>query len=166
MNQPPLLNIDSVELETWGPGGHYAAKLGSIASEIGAQKLGYRLVLLEPGKTGWPAHAHYVNEEMFFILEGEGTLVLAGEHYPLRSGDVIAIPPNPDTPHQIINSSMQALRYLAVSTMEEPDIIDYPASGKLGVFAGSAPGGPKEQRTLRRFFRHADEVDYWEDEQS
>jgi uncharacterized cupin superfamily protein len=34
------------------------------------------------------------------------------------------------TAHQIVNSSDQELRYLAVSTQQSPEICEYPDSGK------------------------------------
>ena len=164
MSRGPVMNIDEVELQEWGDGEHHAARLGALAGHLGAQKLGYRLVELEPGKSGWPAHAHYVNEEMFFILDGEGTLRIGDELYPLRRGDVVAVPPGPQTPHMITNTSAAPLRYLAVSTMEEPDIVEYPDSDKVGVFVGAAPGGDKQARRLAEFYRHSDRVDYWDGE--
>jgi hypothetical protein len=41
----------------------------------------------------------------------------------------------------------------------------YPNSDKIGLFAGSAPGGPKEKRTLSKFLRGDAEVDYYEGEE-
>ncbi|MDD3608971.1 MAG: cupin domain-containing protein [Halothiobacillaceae bacterium] len=161
---PPILNIDALDYTDWGDGEYFAARLGRIASRLGARKLGYRLVILAPGKTGWPYHAHHVNEEMFFILAGRGTLRLAGERHPVRAGDVIAIPPGPDTPHQLINTSTEELRYLAVSTMEAPEVLEYPDSGKYGVMVGSAPGGDASQRRFEVFARREAAVDYWDGE--
>lgn len=158
------VNIDALDLKDWGNGGKHAARLASIGTLLGAQKLGYRLVEVEPGKSGWPRHAHHVNEEMFFIIEGEGTLVVGVECYPLRRGDVVGIPAGPDTPHQMINTSDGLLRYLAVSTMEAPDVVEYPDSDKIGVFVGSAPGGSQRSRQLCKFFRQGDDVEYWEGE--
>lgn len=165
MDTSPILNLDQVEFTEWGNGGRFEARLGAIAPRLGARKLGYRLVALPPGKAGWPYHFHYVNEEMFFILEGRGTLRHGGREYPLRAGDVIAAPPGPDTPHQIINTSMAELRYLAVSTMEQPDLFEYPDSGKFGIFAGSAPGGDGASRTFSFFGRKESAVDYWDGEE-
>lgn len=48
--------------------------------------------------------------------------------------------------------------------MHEPDIMEYPDSGKFGAFAGAAPGGDGRQRTFSIFARTADRVDYWADE--
>ena len=95
-----------------------------IGPLIGAQKLGCSLVVVPPGKKAWPYHLQYANEEMFVILEGEGTLRHDGERYPIRAGDVIASPVG--KPHQILNTSDAELRYLAISTMIEPDIAEYP----------------------------------------
>ncbi len=160
----PIINLDAVPLEDWRHGEHFAARLGSIGRRIGARKLGCRLVVLPPGKVAWPLHAHYVNEEMFLILEGTGSLRLGGQRHPLRAGDVIAIPPGPDTPHQIVNDSAAELRYLCVSTMEEPDIVAMPDSGKIGILAGSPPGGDKQARTLTCYLPRDAEVDYWDGE--
>ncbi len=63
--------------------------------------------------------------------------------------------------HQIIDSSDKPLRYLCFSTMIEPDARIYPDSNKIGLFAGSAPGGPKEKRTLSKFLRSDAEVGYY-----
>ncbi len=37
----------------------------------------------------------------------------------------------------------------------------YPDSGKVGIFGGAAPGGPKEKRTFSKFLRGDAEVDYY-----
>ena len=68
---------------------------------------------------------------MFIVVEGHGTLRVAGEMLPIRTGDVIFIPPGPDYPHQIINTSDAPLKYLSVSTSETPEIFEYPDSGEI-----------------------------------
>lgn len=161
---PPILNLDQVELEVQQHGNSFEARLGAVGRKLGAKKLGCRLVVVPPGKKAWPYHAHHANEEMFLILEGEGTLRYAGATYPIRSGDVMGIPSGPDTAHQIINTSNSDLRYLAVSTMIEPDVMEYPDSCKTVVFAGSAPGGDKAKRTLSLVTKQNSTVDYWENE--
>ncbi len=57
------------------------------------------------------------------------------------------------------------LRYLCFSTMVEPDVTVYPDSGKVGIFGGAAPGGPKEKRTLSKFLRGDAEVGYYDGEE-
>ena len=164
MGRKPIMNIDEVEYHDWGDGGKFQARLGPLALKMGARKLGYRMVILPPGKTGWPYHFHHVNEEMFFVLEGEGTLRYADQDYPVRPGDVICCPPGSETPHQLTNTSEQELKYLAVSTMEAPEVAEYPDSGKFGVICGSAPGSDPGQQTFRIFASKSSGVDYWEGE--
>jgi uncharacterized cupin superfamily protein len=164
MNKSPILNIDDLKYKNWGNGGRFEAKLGALATELGARKLGYRMVVLAPGKTAWPYHSHYVNEEMLLVLEGTGTLRYAGTNYSVKPGDVVCCPPGPETPHQVNNTSDAELKYLVVSTMETPEIAEYPDSGKLGISAGVAPGGDPRKMTVRLFCRTSSGVDYWDGE--
>jgi len=76
----------------------------------------------------------------------------------------VALPVGESGAHQIINNSDKPLRYLCFSTMIEPDMMVYPDSDKIGLFAGSAPGGPKQNRTSSKFLRGEAEVDYYEGE--
>jgi uncharacterized cupin superfamily protein len=160
----PILNIDETPLDEWRHGERYEARMAQIGKRLGAKKLGYRIVVLPPGKVAWPLHAHLVNEEMFFIVEGTGRLRLGGRDWPVKAGDVIAVPPGSDTPHQIVNDSDADLKYLCVSTMEEPDIVMMPDSGKVNIMAGSPPGGDKAARTLSICLPLEAAVDYWEGE--
>jgi len=64
----------------------------------------------------------------------------------------------------IINDSRKPLRYLAVSTMEVHEVVEYPDSGKPGVMAGSLGGRPATEETIRHFTRIKDGVDYWDGE--
>ncbi len=163
-SDPPILNINEVPLEDWRHGERYRARMAQIGRRLGARKLGYRVVVLPPGKVAWPVHAHLVNEEMFFIIEGSGLLRLGERTWPLVAGDLVAVPPGPDTPHQILNDNDVDLKYLCVSTMEEPDIVMMPDSGKVNIMAGSPPGGDKSARTLSVCLPLDAAVDYWQGE--
>jgi mannose-6-phosphate isomerase-like protein (cupin superfamily) len=67
----------------------------SVSAGTAAAKLGIGIDVLPPGKRGCPYHLHHVQEEMFIVLEGEGTLRVAGEMLPVKAGDVVVIPPGP-----------------------------------------------------------------------
>jgi uncharacterized cupin superfamily protein len=82
----------------------------------------------------------------------------------LEPGDYVAFPSGPEGAHRVGNDSDDSLRYLVVSTMDDPDVLGYPDSGKLGVYAGTPPGGDESERVLSGFFREADAVDFWEGE--
>jgi len=133
-----------------------AARLGTGTAAL---KLGASVDVVAPGQRSCPYHFHHAQEEMFIILEGTGTLRVAGELVPLRAGDVVFIPPGPAYPHQIINSSDAALKYLSVSTRETPEVCEYPDSGKYAAMVDS--GG---RRVLHAVQRLAHNVDYWDGE--
>jgi uncharacterized cupin superfamily protein len=162
----PIVNLAELEFRSMSHGERFEAKLGPIGPRIGAQKLGYNLTVLLPGKRAFPFHSHRVNEEMFFILDGAGEVRIGAEVHPIRAGDVIACPAGgPETAHQIVNTSEAAeLRYLAVSTKLSPEVADYPDSGKFGVLADFGPGPDGKPQTLRFMGRAGSVVDYWDGE--
>ena len=94
------------------------------------------------------------------VLEGEGTLRVAGEMVPVRAGDVIFIPPGPAYPHQLINTSGGTLMYLSVSTQEQPELVEYPDSDKYLVMADR----DGKRAGFARMHREKDDLDYWEGE--
>ena len=85
---------------------------------------------------GCPYHLHHAQEEAFVILEGRGTLRVAGEMLEIKAGDVAFLPAGPDYPHQIVNTSDAPLKYLSISTQTRPEIVEYPDSGKYLAMRG------------------------------
>jgi uncharacterized cupin superfamily protein len=165
----PVLNIADVELidlaerarqrGTTMPRARFGGRIGSIGPLIGARKLGYNLTVIEPGKAAFPKHSHRVNEEMFFVLEGQGELRIGDAVHPLRAGDVVACPVGgADTAHQLVNTGAAELKFLAVSTMEYPEICEYPDSGKFLAATGVQPAD------LRQIGRIGESLDYWDGE--
>ena len=112
----------------------YDSLVGGVSNGTAAVKLGCGVDTVAPGKQSCPYHFHHAQEEMFIVLEGEGTLRVAGEMLPIKAGDVIFIPPGPEYPHHILNTSAAELKYLSISTQERPDVAEYPDSDKIGVF--------------------------------
>jgi len=138
---------------------HYDAMGARLARGTAARKLGASIDVLEPGKRGCPYHLHPAQEEMFIVVEGHGTLRVADEMLPLTAGDVVFIPAGPEYPHQIINTSDAPLKYLSISTMEVPEICEYPDSGKYmaeGSLGKSEPFGIIERKGAG--------LDYWDGE--
>ena len=165
--EPEKQRVNEAELE-WltersgdGRAVRFRKKLSAAA---GGRALGCSLYRVPPGVKGWPRHYHTANEEALYVLAGEGTLVLGEERLRLRAGDYVALPADPGLAHKIVNDSAAELSFLCVSTMSHPDVIVYPDSRKVGVFAGSPPGGAPAPGMLRSFLSLDGEVDYWKDE--
>lgn len=162
----PILNIKDLEFHDVSHEDRFAARMGIIGSKIGAHKLGYNLTVLPPGKRAFPFHSHRVNEEMFFVLEGQGEVRIGENRHAIGPGDVIACPPGgPDTAHQIANTSdTDELRYLAVSTMLTPEIAEYPDSGKFAILAKYPTGTDGETERWTFVGRPDGGLDYWDGE--
>jgi len=137
----------------------YDTECARLATGTAALKLGASIDTLAPGKRGCPYHFHHAQEELFIVLDGAGTLRVAGEMLPLRAGDVVFIPPGEQFPHQIINTSDAPLRFISVSTRDSPEVVEYPDSGKFYAMAKSADG-----RLFDAVNRVPDSLDYWDGE--
>ncbi len=165
MRRPNVTNKDELQWAERSHGDRFGYRRKSLSSATGGEKLGCSLYEVQPGKRAWPHHYHGANEEAIYILEGSGTLRVNGEEVSLSEGDYATFHAGAEGAHQLVNTSGRTLRYLYFSTMVEPDAMVYPDSGKVGIFVGAAPGGPKEKRTLSGFFREQDRVDYYEGEE-
>lgn len=159
----PILNIDDVVVEHYTQGDKFEVRDGPIAAVVGGKLLGYSLAIVPAGKRAYPFHRHHVNEEMFFVVEGEGVVRIGEQEHPIRKGDVIASPAGGPA-HQIINNSKAELRYLMISTMIPSEVVEYPDSAKVAVYVGSAPGDDPKKRSFHYRGRLSEQVDYWDGE--
>ena len=155
-----VINIDAVEPEPHQHGDGFAAEFRQLGRPLGAEKLGYQVIDIPEGKKPFPLHFHHANEEMFFVLAGEGVLRDGAGERPLRAGDCIACPPGPGSEHQILGGA-GGIRVLAVSTRIAPEIVEYPESDKIGVI--NVPNRP-DGAWLRQFMPKSETRDYWDGE--
>jgi uncharacterized cupin superfamily protein len=128
-----------------------------LARAAGSRWTGLKHVELEPGTLSAPPHCHSAEEELFFVLEGEGTLELTPsgndaepEQHEVRRGTVVARPPGTAVAHSF-RAGESGLTLLAWGTRDPNDICWYPRSKKLS-WRGVGVIGRVEQ------------LDYWEGE--
>ena len=159
-----VVHLPDVELTPESHGEKFAFRDARLGPMIGMRQLGCTLTVVPPGKRSCPFHSHRANEELFLILEGQGTLRYGTTERPVRAGDLIACPTGgPETAHQLLNTSEAELRYLALSTKIEPEICEYPDSDKVLAFDGF--GDSRKQSKLDvMVHRSATGVDYWDGE--
>lgn len=147
-------------------GGHptLGAEHAKVGLALGAAKLGATYTSVEPGKRAYPRHAHHANEEMFVILEGAGVYHIGDETHPVEPGDVCFAPTGgAETAHGLENTGDAPLRYLAISTLIEPEIVEYPDSSKFAAMT-KGPGRTFANVLFKHVGRQADGVDYWDGE--
>ena len=118
-----------------------------LAHPLGATRIGSNVTSVPPGKAAFPAHHHFANEEHFFVLAGTGVLRNGDEWYEVGPQDYIyCAPGSSEHAHQLINTGNVDLVYLAISTLQVPEVVGYPDSHKTGVAV--APFGQLPPRFL------------------
>lgn len=120
----------------------------NLGKALGSVTTGLQHVEVVPGKLSAPQHCHSLEEEIFVVLEGDGTLLLGEEEIPVRAGHIVSRPPGTGLAHTFRGGD-DGLTYLAYGTREPGDLCFYPASNKIAV------AGP--------VFR-VEPLDYWDGE--
>ena len=102
-----------------------------VRSSEGA--LGGSLWEFQPGGSQFVYHFHHGSDELLVVLRGEPTVRLHDGDRQLREGDVVPLPRGPKGGHQIRNESSGVARVLMVSSNADPDVAEYPDTGKIGI---------------------------------
>jgi uncharacterized cupin superfamily protein len=111
----------------------YRWRRAFVGRQAGAQRLGASLFEVEPGAATFPLHAHFHNEELMVVIEGEPTLRTLDGTRRLATGEVVAFPAGRAGAHELTNPTEGRVRVLIVSTMLAPEINEFPDTGELWV---------------------------------
>jgi uncharacterized cupin superfamily protein len=129
-----VVNVDELEGESGG-------QWKPLAKPAGAELTGLNWGRLYEGEEGAPPHCHSADEELFVMLEGEGTLELwpspqharGGREYeeqPVRAGHVVSRPASTGISHRF-RAGESGLTYLSYGTRNPNDVCYYPRSNKI-----------------------------------
>jgi uncharacterized cupin superfamily protein len=152
-------NINDPEFDEPREQEGFRATRARIGRQAGSERLGASVWEVPPGEAAYPYHFHHAEEELVIVLEGRPSLRTPDGWRELQAGEVVAFPRGEDGGHQLVNRTRERVRFLAVSTNGEPDIVVYPDSGKLAASERLPDGGG-----LSAIFRLGDTVDYYEGE--
>ncbi len=133
--RPPNV-VASAELEEW-----FGGTARSLSEAAGAQSSGLHVAHLPEGRRGSPPHSHSVEEEIFVVLEGRGTLELfpsprqaqrgvEHETHELRAGHVVARPGGTGISH-MFRGGTRGMTMLVYGTRDPNDMAYYPRSNKI-----------------------------------
>jgi len=100
-----------------------------LSAATGLRQLGCQLMCLAPGRASAEYHRHLYEEQCFYVLDGEGRVLIEDQWYPLRAGDFLGFAARGEA-HTIVNSGGEPLLMLAVRVNLEQDVCDYPHQGK------------------------------------
>jgi uncharacterized cupin superfamily protein len=137
----------------------FRALRARVGQQLRTERLGVSVWEIPPGQAAYPYHYHLVEEELVVVLEGSPELRTPDGWKDLQPGDICSFPRGERGAHQLVNRSAQSVRFMALSTHGDPDIVLYPDSGKLGASERLPEGGG-----LKTMFRIEDAVDYWDGE--
>jgi uncharacterized cupin superfamily protein len=156
-----ILNVADIPTRTFHSGPRFEVALGDIDGALGTTQIGATLHVVPAGKTAWPYHVHHGNDELYFVVSGEGTYRVGDRRLPIEAGDLIGAPAGGE-PHQIVNSSAAELRYIAVANHGRADVIEYPDSGRIAV--DIAHGNDKDPMSIFSVAGKVTPMEYWEGE--
>jgi uncharacterized cupin superfamily protein len=117
---------------------------------LGARAGGLGLLVIAPGSLAYPPHCHSAEEELYVVLDGEGTALIGEEEHALRAGSIVSRPPGTGVAHAL-RAGAGPLTALVYGTSDPNDIAYYPRSGKVSL------------RGVNAIF-HVTRVDYWDGE--
>ena len=135
---PNILNVDEAELEH----PHDGVTTAPLATRERSDQAGFHWERLGPGSRGAVPHCHSEEEEIFVILEGEGTLHLwpspilvermgaEQEEIPVRAGHVVSRPPATRVSHWF-RAGEEGMTMLIYGTRKPNDMCWYPRSNKI-----------------------------------
>jgi uncharacterized cupin superfamily protein len=130
------------DVPDWG--GIGARRLVRAGSGLGAS-----IWEIHPGGDYW-RHFHHASDELLIVLRGRPTVGTPDGTRRLDEGDVLPLPRGPAGDRTIANESDQVVRVVIVSTNVDPEVAEYPDSGKVGIWIGEEA----------RFFRVGDVVEH------
>lgn len=103
------MQLEAAE-RTYFPTGRNTRVLIGAHSPVQAENFVMGYVELEPGGSV-PMHDH-VQEEVYYIVEGNGTIEVGNETREVKTGDAVYIPPN--DPHCLTNTSTKQMTMMFV----------------------------------------------------
>jgi uncharacterized cupin superfamily protein len=135
-------------------------RFAHIGRRLGGELLGATMFEVEPG---WQSlyHLHYANEELLLVVEGTPTLRTADGERELRAGDTALFRRGPAGTHQVANRSDTTARFIVFSSMVDPDVVEQPEAGTVGLFAGGVPTSGRDAE-VELFFPRDAAIGYFE----
>jgi len=120
-----------------------------LGGGTGMKRIGVNLIRIPPGKESFIPHAHAVQEEFVFVLEGSGEVVLDGAPHSIGPGDFVGFPTD-GVVHSIVSRGPGDLLYLTGGETSDVEIAEMPTIGKTTIFRNGTMtlAGPDGVATL------------------
>ncbi|MGE5639223.1 MAG: cupin domain-containing protein [Clostridia bacterium] len=99
--------------------GHFGGALSKAlvdGSNSGSTRLDFRISRYAPNAYV-QEHAHKVQEQVYYVLEGEGVLTVGKERHVMHTHDYVYLPPG--VAHSFVNTGLRELVFFVVTTPAE-----------------------------------------------
>jgi quercetin dioxygenase-like cupin family protein len=96
--------------------GHFGGALSKALvdpANAGTERIDFRISRYAP-MAHVEEHSHKVQEQVYYVLEGEGVLTLEDERHLMRAHDYVYIPPG--VRHAIANTGLAGLVFIVATT--------------------------------------------------
>ena len=135
MSEPKIVNLETLPWTRWGTGEGIAVEIRDPARKLGSSHCGLRVYRLAPGMQSTRLHRHLLQEEMFLILSGSGTLRHGDRKVPVKAGDFILYPAGDPAAHTFVNTGTEPMEYIATGNRVAYEVCEYPEDGTVYVEA-------------------------------
>jgi uncharacterized cupin superfamily protein len=109
-------------------------RLQRLGDRAGMRKVAVTLARVAPGKESFVLHAHLLQEEFVYILEGKGTAVIGDREFAVGPGDFMGFPVD-GTAHTLRNAGDVDLVYLMGGERGPLDVARFPSVGKTVIYS-------------------------------
>jgi uncharacterized cupin superfamily protein len=113
--------------------GRFKRPLGDV---FGLKNFGVNLTKLAPGAMSALRHAHTVQDEFIYILQGTPTLITDAGETPLSPGICAGFKSGSGDAHHLVNRSNADVVYLEVGDRNTGDAASYPDDDLQALFEG------------------------------
>src|SRR5438132_613078 len=112
--------------------GHIKGHWHDLGRAAGTRTVGLRRIQIAPEHFSTPAHEHGADEEIFFVLAGEGLLWQDGETYEVRAEDCIVHRPKRGV--HTLRGGAGGLDVLVFGQRSDPSLTALPRAGTVWSF--------------------------------
>ena len=123
MTDARVLHDSEVDLERWDDPVRGRVGFRTLLGAPGSTTADFTAGVTELEPDGWLGHHRHDPSELYFVLEGEGTLTVDGADHAVRAGTAAYIPGGSE--HAIRNTGATRLRFFYAFAVGSFDQVEY-----------------------------------------
>ena len=122
---PVVVHEQDCPLERWDDPGRGGVTWRTLLSgdRTPTRDLTMGVAEIPPGESSDPGEHRHAQVEVYYILSGEGSVVIDGVSHPVRAGSAVYVPG--DARHGVANTGVEVLRLLYVFAVDAFDQVEY-----------------------------------------